>query len=120
MKHAKSVDEYIKDAPKEVQAKLIELRAVIKEIVPEAVEKISYGMPTFTYKGGGLTAFSFFKNHIGLYLTPSILDANNNELKDYRTSTATMRFPHKENLPIALIKKLILARVKLHIDTERK
>lgn len=51
MKNVKNVDEYIKNAPKEVQEKLRELRALIKSIAPDAVERISYGMPNYgSYK----------------------------------------------------------------------
>jgi uncharacterized protein YdhG (YjbR/CyaY superfamily) len=50
-KTPKDVDEYIASAPKEVQAKLKELRAAIREVAPTAVERISYGMPYYDYKG---------------------------------------------------------------------
>ncbi len=106
-----NVDEYIAKAPKDLQGKLKILRKIIKDCAPEAVEKISYGMPYYGYKGR-LAYFSYFKNHIGLYLTPPIVAEFKKELKDYATSTATIRFPNKEKLPIALIKKLIKARIK--------
>ncbi len=73
-------------------------------------------MPYYGYKGR-LAYFSYFKNHIGLYLTPPIIEEFKKELKDYGTSTATIRFPHKEKLPVALIKKLIKARMKRNYVT---
>ena len=51
MKPVKDVDEYIALAPKEVQAKLKELRATIMAAAPNAQERISYGMPYYYYKG---------------------------------------------------------------------
>ncbi len=115
----KSVDEYIAHAPKEKQDKLRELRKVIKESAPKAEEKISYGMPYYGYKGR-LAYFAYAKAHIGLYLTPPILEEFKNELKEYGTSTATIRFPLDKKLPIALIKKLITARVKRNEEAQNK
>ena len=62
MKPAKNVDEYIAQAPKEVQEKLQELRAAIKSTAPGAEECISYGMPYYDYKGR-LVYFQLWKKH---------------------------------------------------------
>ncbi len=107
----KDVDGYIAEAPKEAQAKLKELRAIIRKTAPAAVERISYGMPYYEYKGR-LAYFSFWKAHIGLYLpTPTIAD-HERELAAYETTKATIRFPLDRKLPGALIRKLIKARMK--------
>ncbi len=111
MKPVKDVDEYIANAPKEVQGKLKELRAVIKSIAPSAEEKISYGMPYYGYKGR-LAYFAYAKHHIGLYAMPPIIEGHQDELKKYQTAKATIRFPLDEELPISLIKKLVNAGVK--------
>ncbi len=113
MKKAKDVDEYIASAPEEVRVRLKQLRKTIKECAPKAEEKISYGMPYYGYKGR-LAYFSYFKHHIGLYLTPPIMEEFRQELKDYKTATATIQFPHDKPLPIVLIKKLVKARVKMN------
>ena len=65
-----SIDEYIIQFPIEVQEILQKIRNVIKESAPEAVEKISYQMPTF-YLHGNLVHFAANKNHIGFYPAPS-------------------------------------------------
>ncbi len=111
MKHAKDVDEYIAGAPKEVQARLKELRAAIRSVAPDAEERISYGMPYYGYKGR-LVYFAYAKHHIGMYAMPPILEGHQNELKKYQTAKATIRFPLNEELPISLIKKLVKAAVK--------
>lgn len=113
MKHPKTVEDYISHAPEDIQSKLRQLRACIKKIAPNATEKISYGMPYYGYHGR-LAYFSYAKNHIGLYLTPPIIEQYAQELKDYGTSTATIRFPHEQILPISLIKQLVKARMKLN------
>ena len=111
MKKAKDVDEYIAEAPKEVRGKLKELRAIIKSAAPKAEERISYGMPYYGYKGR-LAYFRHWKAHIGLYVPTPVIEEHESELKDYETARATVRFPLEANLPIALIRKLVKARVK--------
>src|SRR5574342_1112222 len=100
-----SVDEYIANAPEDLQGKLRQLRSAIKEVAPDAEEKISYGMPYYGYKGR-LAYFRVTKNHIGLYIPPPIVAEHKEELKAYKTATATIQFPLDQKLPIALIKKM--------------
>jgi uncharacterized protein YdhG (YjbR/CyaY superfamily) len=110
-KAPKDVDEYISRAPKEVQGKLEELREAIREAAPTGVERISYGMPYYDYKGR-LIYFRLTKAHIGLYVPPPVIEEHKNELADYETAKATVRFPLNKRLPITLIKKLVKARMK--------
>ena len=106
----KSVDAYIATAPKEVRSKLKELRAAIRKTAPTAEERISYGMPYYSYKGR-LAYFAAFKKHIGLYVPSPVIEEHKKELKDYETAKATVRFPIDKPLPIGLVKKLIKARI---------
>src|SRR5437868_6172672 len=110
MKKVKTVEEYIENAPSHVREKLREVRAAIKEIAPGAVEKISYSMPYFGYKGR-LVYYAHAKNHIGLYIPPPIIENHAKELKGYVTAKSTVQFPLDEKLPLSLIKKLVKARV---------
>lgn len=113
MEKARDVDEYIQAAPEELKDRLSKIRVAIKEVAPTAIEKISYGMPYYGYKGR-LVYFAYFKHHIGVYITPPIVADFQSELKDYETHMATIRFPHKQKLPITLIKKLVKARMRLN------
>ncbi len=119
MKPIKNVDEYITLAPKAVQGKLKEFRKIIQESAPNALEKISYGMPYYGYKGR-LAYFAYFKKHIGLYISPPIVEEHKSKLRDYETAKATVRFPLNKKLPGALIKKLIKARIKKNDEAEKK
>ncbi len=111
MQKPKDVESYITMAPKEVQSKLKEIRRIIKKTVPQAQEKLSYGMPYYGYKGR-LAYFAFAKTHVGLYIPPPIIQEYKEELKKYSTATATIRFPLDKELPVKLIAQLIKARVK--------
>ena len=110
-KTPKDVDEYIFRSPKSLHAKIRELRAIIKTAVPLAKESISYGMPYYSYKGR-LVYFRLSKKHIGLYLPTPVIAEHKKELTDYETSEATIRFPFDKKLPVALINKLVKARIK--------
>lgn len=111
MKNAyKSVDAYITAAPKEVQYKLREVRAAIREVVPNAVESISYGMPG--YDKGQIAWFGLMKTHIGLYLRPPVIKEHQKELEAYKTTKSAVHFPLDKKIPVQLIKKLVKARMK--------
>jgi len=110
-KAPKDVDECIARAPRGAQAKLKELRVAITEAAPTAAESISYGMPYYDYKGR-LAYFRLAKAHIGLYIPLPVIEEHKNELADYETAKATVRFPLNKKLPITLIKKLVKARMK--------
>ncbi len=111
MKRPKDVGEYIASAPKEVRGKLRELRTAIRRVAPGAEERISYGMPYYSYKGR-LAYFALAKEHIGLYIPSPVIEEHKKELKSYSTAKGTVRFPLDEKLPIALIKELVRERMK--------
>lgn len=108
-----SVDAYIQSAPPEIQERLIAIRNLILETVPHAIEKISYSMPYYGYKGR-LAYFAYFKHHIGLYIPPPVIQTFADELREYETAMATVRFPHDKKLPLSRIKKMIKLRAQLN------
>ena len=107
----KDVNAYIAMTPREARGKLRELRKAIRAAAPGAEERISYGMPYYAYKGR-LAYFRFWKNHIGLYIPTPVIEEHRRDLQGYDASGATLRLPGGKRLPVALIKKLIRARVK--------
>ena len=111
MKKAASVDEYIASYPKDVQDRLKTVRKIVKEVAPDAQEKLSYGMPYYNLNGR-LIYFAAAKNHLGLYSMPSSIVTFAKELKGYQTSTGTIRFPYSEPLPVNLIRKILKYRVE--------
>jgi len=107
----RSIDEYTQSFPEHVQAKLKQLRLLIRQITPEAQEKISYQMPTF-YLNGNLVHFAAFSKHIGFYPTSSGIANFKSELSKYKSSKGAVQFPIDEPLPLELIKRIVRFRVE--------
>lgn len=107
----KTIDAYIHTFPKEVQKILQTIRQKIKEVAPEATETINYQIPTFKFYGN-LVHFAAYKHHIGLYPTPSGINAFQKELLSYKTSKGVIQFPIDQPIPLPLIRKIVAFRVK--------
>ena len=119
---ANSVDEYLARVPEPARGTLKKTRALIRSVVPaEASEAISYGIPSFKYKGW-LVGYAAFANHCSFF--PGALPGKfANLLKRFPTSKGTIRFPVDKPLPAALVKKLVRARIaenKLKEQKKRK
>lgn len=85
--------------------------AVIKDVAPQAKEKISYGMPAFEWNGP-LVYFGGFKNHIGLYALPSGNTAFQQELQHYKTGKGSIQFPLEKPMPLDLIRRIVTFRME--------
>ena len=105
-----SIDEYIESFPQETQKILKEIRATIKAAAPNAEEKISYQMPTF-FLNGNLIHFAAFKNHIGIYPTPSGTEAFKEEIAKYKGAKGSIQLPIDEPMPLKLISRIVKFRV---------
>jgi uncharacterized protein YdhG (YjbR/CyaY superfamily) len=105
-----SIDEYIAAFPADVQERLRQMRAVIREAAPEAQEKISYQMPTF-FLHGNLVHFAAFKNHIGFYPAPRGIEQFKDELAVYEGAKGSVRFPFDQPLPLDLVRRIVQFRV---------
>ncbi len=115
----KSIDEYIEAAPKETQKKLREMRACIRKAAPGAKESLKWGMPAFSYDRI-LVTFAAFKQHIGFYPTPSAVKAFAKEISNYKTASASIQFPLDKPLPLALIRKMTMFRVRESLEEDKK
>ena len=118
MKAMKTIDEYIEAFEPEIQKTSNEIRNFIKAEVPEAAEKISYGMPTF-YLNGNLIHFAAFADHYSFFPSPSGIDVFfEKELASYRTGKGTLQFPIDKPIPWDIIKKVIQFRIKESLKTK--
>jgi uncharacterized protein YdhG (YjbR/CyaY superfamily) len=106
----RTIDEYIAGFPNGVQRKLQKIRKTIAGAAPDAGEKISYGIPTFTLKGN-LVSFAAYAKHIGLYPAPTGSKRFIKALSAYRAAKSTVRFPLSEPIPFDLIVEIVKLRV---------
>lgn len=113
MQNHKSIKEYMKGEKGEVKAKLEEMLALSRKLVPNGEEAIRYGMPTIRLNDTNLYHFASMKGHFGFYPSSSGVKAFESDLKklDLSYSKGCIRFPYNEPLPISLITKIIKFRI---------
>jgi len=106
-----TVDDYLATLPEDARATLEKLRKTIKAAAPKATEGTSYQMPMFKHHGM-LVGFAAFKDHCSFFPGAKPVATFKDELKDYKTSKGTIRFPIGKPLPAALVKKIVKARIE--------
>lgn len=110
----KGIDEYIAGFPPDVQTVLNKVRATVREAAPDAEERISYRMPAF-FQDGVIIYFAAFKKHIGLF--PPVTDAKLRvALARYAGPKWNLRFPLAEEIPYALIRRVVKARLRENLQ----
>lgn len=114
-----NIDQYISQFDTNIQERLIAIRKLIRDTVPEAVELISYQMPAFKYKGKILVYFAAFKNHIGFYATPESNLAFKKELEEYKTSKGSIQLSYNKPLPMELLQRIVLHKAEAN-EMKRK
>src|SRR5271167_1572613 len=98
----KDIDEYLAAVPEPARATLEKVRASVQSAAAEATEAISYGMPTFKYKGN-LVAFAAFSKHCSFFpMSYAVIKEFQKELKPFDVVKGTIHFPLNNPLPAAL------------------
>ena len=106
------VDAYLRGLEEPKRGTLQTLRSTILEVLPDAEQVISYGMPAFRVGGKTVAGFAAFKAHLSyLPFSGSVLSQLADELKGYTMTKSALHFPVDEPLPKALVEELIAARV---------
>lgn len=107
-----TVDAYLDKLKPEVRAVLQQIREMVKEEAPEAIELISYQMPAFKLNGP-LLYYAAFKAHCSLFpASKTVTEKFVRELSGYKTSAGTIQFTPERPLPVGLLRKIIRMRVK--------
>ena len=110
---AQEIDQYLDALEEPKRAALARLRQTILEILPEAGQGISYGVPAFKVRGKAIAGFAAFKNHLS-YLphSGSVFPALSDGLVGYTTSSGALRFPVNRPLPRPLVERLVEVRLR--------
>jgi uncharacterized protein YdhG (YjbR/CyaY superfamily) len=112
-KRFKSIDDYMSSFSGPTAERLVEIRKIIEDTLPEAVGAISYNIPAYQKNGVWVAYFSGYKHHVSLLLggrIDHIVDLFSDELKPYKTSAAAIQFQNDEPLPHDLIVKILKYR----------
>lgn len=112
MNKLSNVDEYINSFPQGIKVILEQIRETIRQKSPDAVESISYGMPTYKLNGKPLVYFAGYKNHIGFYATPTGHSEFAEELATYKQGKGSVQFPLNNPMPLDLISRIVAFRVR--------
>jgi len=106
------IDEYLSTLDEPKRSTLEELRRTILEIVPDAEQCISYGMPAFKVRGKAVAGFAAFKTHLSYFPhSGSVLPALPEDVAGYAGSKGTLQFAVDTPLPRPLVEKLIAVRL---------
>ncbi len=114
--HFETIDEYVAAFPEETRRVLARIRQTIRDAAPEAVETISYQIPTFKLNGN-LMSFAAFTHHIGMYPAPAGTKRYQKALAPYKAAKASIRFPLQQPIPYDLVSQTVLFRRK---ETQEK
>lgn len=109
---AADVPAYIADFPPATRKMLQQLRALVRKQVPEAEERISYGIPGYFQEGGMIIYFAGYNKHIGLYPGAAAIVEFKKDLAGYKLSKGTVQLPLDAPLPLGLITRLVKFRIK--------
>ena len=111
-----TIDEYIAACPPESQDYMKQIRKLIRTLVPDAKERISYQIAAFERNGKNIIHFAGWKKHVSLYPVPAGSEAFERQIAKYVDGKGTVKFPLDEPLPIKLIERVI----KLHLEANKK
>lgn len=107
---AADIDAYIAAFPPSIRARLRKMRAAIRHAAPNASEKISYRIPTFSLCGN-LVYFAAFEHHIGFYPGASGVKKFARKLGSYDFAKGSVQFPHDRPLPLDLVAEIVRFRL---------
>lgn len=102
-----TVEQYLSQQPVATKIILEQLRVLIKQLCPDAVESIAYGMPAYKFQKKPLIYIAWYAHHIGVYATPSAHSYFAQELASYKQWKGSVQFPLDRPIPIHLIEKMI-------------
>ena len=110
----KAVAAYYSEIKEPHRETLLEMRARILDVVPDAEEIMKYGMPTFVIDEIAFAGLLANKQHIGYYpYSGSVLNDFPEICEKYKTTKGALHIPIGKPMLKSEVKKLIKARLAL-------
>jgi len=104
-----TIDDYIATFPEDVQVVLERIREQITNVVPNAQERIRYGMPAIMLGNRYAIHFAGWKKHAGLYPVARLDSPLEEEIAPYRSAKDSVTFPYNKPIPYELIGRVAAA-----------
>ena len=106
-----NVDDYIASFEPPTQEILNDIRTVVRNAAPEAIESIAYGMPAYKHNKKPIAYFAAFRHHIGFYATPHAHEEFGKRLSVYKQGKGSVQFPIDQPMPLDLIADMVTYNV---------
>jgi uncharacterized protein YdhG (YjbR/CyaY superfamily) len=106
-----TINDYLDNVTPAQRAEFERVRGIVKQLTPDAGEKISYGIPTFTYNGTYLLYFGAFKNHMSLFPGAALSESVKAKLSNFKVAKGTIQYTEDYLIPGPLIKEIVRARL---------
>jgi uncharacterized protein YdhG (YjbR/CyaY superfamily) len=110
---AQEIDQYLEALEEPKRGTLALLRERILDVLPDAEQGMSYGVPAFRVQGKTVAGFAAFKDHLS-YLphSGSVFPQLADELAGYTFSKGALRFDVARALPASLVERLVEVRLR--------
>lgn len=107
-----SVEEYLADCDEVGRERLETIRSIVREVAPDAGERISYAIPAFTVDGKVFVFMAAWKEHVSLYPLPQGDPEIDAALAAYAVSKGTVKFRHRDPLPLDAVRLVVEAKLR--------
>jgi uncharacterized protein YdhG (YjbR/CyaY superfamily) len=110
---AKTVDEFIAEAPTAARPVVEQIRTVIKQAVPDVEETMGYGKPYYKYHGW-MTGVTLYTKHLGVEIWDGLSGDERAELEalGYKTGSKNFQIQYDQEVPVELLSRLVKAQAK--------
>ncbi len=114
---AKTVDEFVAEAPAEARPVLEQIRKIVKKAVPDAEETMGYGKPYYKYHGW-MTGVTLYTKHLGVEIWDGLSDKDRNQLEalNYKAGSKNFQIQYHQAVPAELLTQLVKAQAERNIQ----
>ena len=110
---AKTVNEFVLEAPVEARPVLEHIRSIVKAAVPEVDETMGYGKPYYKYHGW-MTGVTLYKKHLGVEIWDGLSDSDRSELeaRGHKTGSKNFQIHYDQEVPADILTRLVKAQAR--------